>query len=67
MKNDEQATQLPPLNRALLALEKMETRLKAAENAMREPIAIVGLGCRFPGGATDADFSGSYCMMAWIQ
>lgn len=43
------------LQRALLALEKMEARLKAAENAGREPIAIVGIGCRFPGGANDAE------------
>ncbi|RPJ20130.1 MAG: polyketide synthase, partial [Chloroflexi bacterium] len=48
-------SQSQTLNRALLALEKMEARLKAAENSQREPIAIIGLGCRFPGGATDAE------------
>ena len=48
-------TQAQTLQRALLALEKMEARLKAAENAAREPIAIIGLGCRFPGGGTDAE------------
>lgn len=55
MENKNQPSQLPPLNRALLALEKMEARLKAAENSQREPIAIIGLGCRFPGDATDAE------------
>ena len=55
MENSSQSSQMPTLNRALLALEKMELRLKAAENAQREPIAILGLGCRFPGGASDAD------------
>lgn len=40
-----------PLKRALLALEEMRARLTALENAQREPIAVVGMACRFPGGA----------------
>ena len=51
----ENQNQSQTLNRALLALEKMEARLKAAEYSKREPIAIIGLGCRFPGRATDAE------------
>jgi acyl transferase domain-containing protein/thioesterase domain-containing protein len=43
------------LERALRALEKMEAKLVAAEQAAVEPLAIVGMGCRFPGGATDPD------------
>ncbi|MDC3954536.1 type I polyketide synthase [Polyangium jinanense] len=38
------------LERALLALEKMEAKLLAAERAKTEPLAIIGLGCRLPGG-----------------
>ncbi|MEM7583477.1 MAG: SDR family NAD(P)-dependent oxidoreductase [Acidobacteriota bacterium] len=38
---------------AYLAIEALEARLEAAEQAGREPIAIVGMGCRFPGGADD--------------
>jgi acyl transferase domain-containing protein len=53
MSND--APQASPLKRALLALEKMQARLDASEQAKHEPIAIVGIGCRFPGGANDAD------------
>lgn len=34
---------------ALLALRKLRKRLDDIETARREPIAIVGLGCRFPG------------------
>jgi acyl transferase domain-containing protein/acyl carrier protein len=39
------------LKRALLALEKMQGRLDALERARTEPIAVIGLGCRFPGRA----------------
>ena len=46
---------LSPLKRALLALEAMQARLEALESRDREPIAIVGLGCRFPGGANDEE------------
>src|SRR6185436_9004892 len=37
---------------ALLCTE-LKARLEKVENAQPEPIAIVGMGCRFPGGATD--------------
>jgi len=37
------------LQRAMLALERMQARLEAVQNAAHEPIAVVGLGCRFPG------------------
>ncbi|MFZ5526628.1 MAG: SDR family oxidoreductase [Pseudomonadota bacterium] len=40
--------------RALQAIERLQSRLQAVESAAREPIAIVGVGCRFPGGADDA-------------
>ena len=46
---------LSPLKRALIALDDMQSRLDAAERSKRDPIAIVGMGCRFPGGVTDAD------------
>lgn len=40
-----------PTKRALLALKKLQAKFDALEAAQREPIAIVGMGCRFPGGA----------------
>nr|WCO03995.1 AjuB [Cystobacter sp.] len=40
----------PALKRALLAVQDMRARLEAMERARTEPIAVVGLGCRFPGG-----------------
>src|SRR3954453_19073722 len=54
--NDMQSrvAELSPERRALLA-----KRLQAAQNnaasSIAEPIAIIGMNCRFPGGATDID------------
>ena len=42
------------LQNALEAIERLQSRLDAAEAARHEPIAIVGLGCRLPGGVVDA-------------
>ena len=43
--------QLTPLKQAYLKLEEMQAKLEAMERSAREPIAIIGIGCRFPGGA----------------
>jgi acyl transferase domain-containing protein/acyl carrier protein len=40
----------PLMRDALEALDRTQARLDALEAAAREPIAIVGLGCRLPGG-----------------
>ncbi|MCC6191323.1 MAG: polyketide synthase, partial [Anaerolineales bacterium] len=42
---------LSPVKRALLAVRDLQAQLAAVEQARTEPIAIVGVGCRFPGGA----------------
>jgi acyl transferase domain-containing protein len=44
---------LTPLKQALLALEEMQSKLDALERSRSEPIAIIGMGCRFPCGAKD--------------
>ncbi len=45
------------LRRALSALERMQARLTASQQAAREPIAVVGLGCRFPGSRGPEGFA----------
>lgn len=46
--------ELSPVKRALQAVEQMQARLAANEYARREPIAIIGMGCRFPQGNAPA-------------
>lgn len=46
---------LTPLQRAFLALQEAEARIGALQAEATAPIAIIGLGCRAPGGVTDAD------------
>jgi acyl transferase domain-containing protein len=50
----DQRQTLTTLQRALLAIEDAEARLLAKDRAAREPIAVIGLGCRVPGGGSDA-------------
>ena len=41
------------LQELLVAIERLQARLAASERAQSEPIAIVGAGCRYPGGVED--------------
>ena len=45
--------QLTPLQNAILLLKQTQAKLAACERAQFEPIAVVGMACRFPGGADD--------------
>ncbi len=47
----ERIEQLPPLQRAVFALKELRSQLDALEKARTEPVAVVGIGCRFPGAA----------------
>jgi acyl transferase domain-containing protein/SAM-dependent methyltransferase len=54
MQNDE-AEQLSPVKRALLEVRELRARLDRAEHTQRQPVAIVGIGCRFPGNVRTPD------------
>lgn len=45
------ASDLSPVQRALAAVKEARAKLAAADAAKHEPVAIIGMGCRFPGGA----------------
>ena len=47
--------QLSTSQRLLNALKQARQQLETVEQQTNEPIAIVGMGCRFPGGANDPD------------
>jgi acyl transferase domain-containing protein len=42
------------VKRALAMIQALESKLAKAEQAARAPIAIVGIGCRFPGDVSNA-------------
>ncbi|WP_375496224.1 type I polyketide synthase, partial [uncultured Nostoc sp.] len=42
---------LTPLQRSFLVIEQLQGKLDALAASQKEPIAIIGMGCRFPGGA----------------
>ncbi|AKQ65677.1 Malonyl CoA-acyl carrier protein transacylase [Myxococcus hansupus] len=54
-RKDEAVAELTPLQQALLTIEKLQKKLATATQGDSEPIAIIGMGCRFPGGANSPE------------
>ncbi|MBU6352149.1 MAG: type I polyketide synthase, partial [Chloroflexi bacterium] len=46
-------TQLSPVKQALLKIEELESKLQQLQSSASEAIAVIGIGCRFPGEAND--------------
>ena len=51
--NDTKNTYRPLLEKALLEIRNMRSVIDNIEQKQNEPIAIIGMGCRFPGGANN--------------
>jgi acyl transferase domain-containing protein/SAM-dependent methyltransferase len=47
--------ELSPVKRALLEVRELKSRLEEVERRAREPIAVIGVGLRFPGPANDPE------------
>ncbi len=45
--------ELSALQRAVVLIEKIKKKLSQQEYSLREPIAIIGIGCRLPGGSNN--------------
>ncbi len=55
MTSDPAISELSPIKRALIEIRNLKARLEELEESHPEPIAIIGMGLRFPGDVNDAE------------
>ena len=52
---DQRTEELSPLKRAIVEIRDLKARLADTEARAHEPIAVIGMGMRLPGGANDPE------------
>ena len=53
MKKQNSSTEMSPMKQALKAIQQLKARVIELESTGIEPIAVVSMGCRFPGDNTN--------------
>ena len=53
MKKQNSSTEMSPMKQALKAIQQLKARVIELESTVIEPIAVVSMGCRFPGDNTN--------------
>ncbi len=53
MEMERDSTRLSPLKRAYLAIDELQSKLEIYQRHVSEPIAVIGMGCRFPGDGSN--------------